>query len=151
MTWLGPFLLLVIFELIADLFAKQWSLTRQPVLFVLALVAYVTANSCWLFALRNGAGLARGAVLFGVGSGAVAVVLGVWWFHEKATSSRDSVLSLVSCRSVCCSVTSSSLPGSRLCSRNLTNLRDSCVWRVIMTRSLRVFVTEVWPRRSATP
>jgi len=78
--------LLIIFELIADIFAKEYSLRASPYLAFFALLAYVIANSFWLFALRNGAGLARGAIIFGVGQGIVAVLLGILWYKEQYSS-----------------------------------------------------------------
>jgi len=85
--------LLIIFELIADVFAKEYSLRASPHLAVFALLAYVIANSFWLFALRNGAGLARGAIIFGVGQGIIAVMLGILWYKE--TYSQTTTIGMI--------------------------------------------------------
>ena len=85
MKWILPLSLLIFFELVADILAKEWSLHRGYILAGGALVSYLIANSFWLFALKNGSGLARGAVIFSVASGIIAVVLGVVLFKEEVT------------------------------------------------------------------
>jgi hypothetical protein len=85
--------LLIIFELIADIFAKEYSLRGTYSFAIYALIAYVIANSFWLFALRDGVGLARGAIIFGVGQGVVAVALGILWYKE--TYSNTTMIGLV--------------------------------------------------------
>jgi drug/metabolite transporter (DMT)-like permease len=50
---------------------------------VLALSGYVLANIFWLISLRKGLGLARGAILFSVGSAIMAVLIGALKFQEK--------------------------------------------------------------------
>src|SRR5689334_17207720 len=56
MKWLLPIGLLITFEFLADIFAKQWSLDRKAYLAAIALLGYLVANSFWLFALKNGSG-----------------------------------------------------------------------------------------------
>ncbi|OHA17361.1 MAG: hypothetical protein A2830_01250 [Candidatus Taylorbacteria bacterium RIFCSPHIGHO2_01_FULL_44_110] len=85
MKWILPISLLIIFELIADILAKEWSLHKGYTLAGGALISYLIANSFWLFALKNGSGLARGAVIFSLASGIIAVVLGVVLFKEEVT------------------------------------------------------------------
>lgn len=82
MFWIIPLLLLVVFESLADYISKTWSLKGGVALAVLALVGYVVANAFWLWALKSGAGLARGAVLFSVLSAVLAVALGFIVFKE---------------------------------------------------------------------
>ena len=48
-----------------------------------ALVAYLLANTFWLFALKNGSGLAKGAVIFSVASAFLAVGLGLFLYKEE--------------------------------------------------------------------
>jgi drug/metabolite transporter (DMT)-like permease len=83
MKWIVPLSLLVLGELCADILAENWSITRTPYLAISALGAYLLANTFWLFALGNGSGLARGAVLFSVASGVIAVALGVVIYKEQ--------------------------------------------------------------------
>ncbi len=98
MHWIIPLSLLIVFELVADILAKQWSVKQGFLLAAGALAAYLIANSFWLFALRNGSGLARGAIMFSVASGVVATLLGVLLFKEHLTRTQfvGIVLGLVS-------------------------------------------------------
>jgi multidrug transporter EmrE-like cation transporter len=82
-TWFWFILVLVAFELLADLFAKQFGLTGKVLFGVLSILGYVLANLSWLFSLRSGAELSKGAILFSALSGIGAVLLGVLVYHEK--------------------------------------------------------------------
>jgi drug/metabolite transporter (DMT)-like permease len=93
MKWLLPIVCLIAFEFIADILAKQWSLDQKTVLAVGALAGYLVGNAFWLYALKNGAGLARGSVVFSVASGVIAVGLGVLLYKEHVT--RMQVLGLI--------------------------------------------------------
>ena len=93
MKWIFPIFLLIFFEFIADILAKQWSIHRGFMLATGALLSYLVANSFWLFALKNGSGLARGAVIFSVASGIIAVGLGLLVYKEEVT--RTQVIGLV--------------------------------------------------------
>lgn len=81
--WIIFVSLLIFFEGLADIFAKNWSLSRNWWLAVASLLLYLTANSFWLFALKNGAGLGRGAIVFSVSSAIIAVTLSVFIYHES--------------------------------------------------------------------
>ena len=84
MYWLIPLAFVVLFELVADILAKEWSLRTQVWwLGAAALVAYVVCNSFWLLALKNGSGLGRGAVVFSISSALLAVIIGLFWYGEK--------------------------------------------------------------------
>jgi multidrug transporter EmrE-like cation transporter len=83
--WLYFLLLLVAFELLADILAKQFSLNGRILFAVLALLGFLVANTAWLISLRTGAELSKGAVLFSVLSGIGAVMIGVLVYHEKTT------------------------------------------------------------------
>ncbi|MBI4136224.1 MAG: EamA family transporter [Candidatus Vogelbacteria bacterium] len=84
MIWVIPLLVLVLFELIADIFAKEWSLRNYPwLLAVAALLGYLLANTSWLFALRYGSGLARGAIVFSVASAILAILVGLLFYKEQ--------------------------------------------------------------------
>lgn len=83
--WLYFLLLLVAFELLADILAKQFSLNGRLLFAILALLGFLTANTAWLISLRTGAELGKGAVLFSVLSGIGAVMIGVLVYHEKTT------------------------------------------------------------------
>ncbi len=83
--WLYFLLLLVAFELLADILAKQFSLNGRILFALLALLGFLAANTAWLISLRTGAELGKGAVLFSVLSGTGAVIIGVLVYHEKTT------------------------------------------------------------------
>lgn len=85
LTWILPFSLLILFELVADIFAKQWSVSGRPHIWLVAIVAYCLANFFWLFALKNGVGLGRGAVMFSLVSEALAIIVGLYFFKEHIT------------------------------------------------------------------
>jgi drug/metabolite transporter (DMT)-like permease len=73
---------LIVFELIADIFAKEYSIHLNWKYGGMAILSYIIANSFWLFALKNGSGLARGAIIFGVSSAIIAAVIGMAVYKE---------------------------------------------------------------------
>lgn len=85
MKWLIPLGILIVFELIADILAKNWSVKGGWILATGALVAYLLGNTFWLFALKNGSGLAKGAVIFSIVSAIIAIGLGVLFYKESLT------------------------------------------------------------------
>lgn len=91
--WILPLFLLILFESLADIFAKNWSLHKTVWLALVSLFLYLVANAFWLFALKDGAGLGRGAVIFSVVSAIIAVVLGVIFYKEDV--SRLQMIGLV--------------------------------------------------------
>lgn len=82
-AWLWWLLVLVAFELLADIFARQFGTTGKVIFGVLSILGYVLANLAWLFSLRQGAQLSTGSVLFSALSGAGAVAIGLFVYHEK--------------------------------------------------------------------
>ncbi len=88
MNWLIPLAILIFFELVADVLAKIWSIKSIWWYGAGALLAYLLANTFWLFALKQGAGLGRGAVIFSVVSAVLAVLIGVWWYKEEVSMSQ---------------------------------------------------------------
>ena len=85
-TWFLFLLLLVAFELIADVLAKQFGVTGKFVFAVLSTLGYVVANTAWLISLRTGGELGRGAVIFSVLSGVGAVLIGLLVYQERVSS-----------------------------------------------------------------
>ena len=83
--WLYFLLILVAFELVADILAKQFAMSGKFIFAVLAIVGFVAANTAWLISLRTGAELGKGAVLFSVLSAIGAVIVAVLLYHEKVT------------------------------------------------------------------
>ncbi len=84
-TWLIPLAALIVFEFFADILAKNWSMKGGWLLAVLALLGYLLGNAFWLFALKNGSGLARGAIVFSLASAILALLLGLFLFKEEVT------------------------------------------------------------------
>jgi len=82
MHWIIGISILIFFEIIADVLAKNWSLKGHWLLAVGALSAYLLGNLFWLFALKNGAGLARGTIIFSIISALLTVSLGIFIYKE---------------------------------------------------------------------
>ena len=82
MIWIIPLSLLIFFEIVADIFAKEYSLKGHGYLWAGAIIAYIIANVFWLNSIKNGSGLARGAIIFGVASAIIALIIGVYFYHE---------------------------------------------------------------------
>jgi multidrug transporter EmrE-like cation transporter len=82
-TWVTFILILVLFEVIADVLAKQFALNGKLVIAVFSILGYVAANIAWLISLRSGGELSKGAVIFAALSGIAAVVIGLLVYREK--------------------------------------------------------------------
>lgn len=85
MGWVIPLLILVLLEASADILAKTWQIKSIWFWAAAALIAYLLANMFWLLSLKNGAGLAKGAVLFSIMSAILAVIIGVVFYKEQIT------------------------------------------------------------------
>ncbi|GHO54782.1 EamA family transporter [Ktedonobacter robiniae] len=81
--WLWFLLLLVAFELIADILAKQFALSGKYAFAVLSIIGFIAANTAWLISLRTGAELGKGAVLFSVLSAIGALIVAYVLYNEK--------------------------------------------------------------------
>ena len=88
MGWVFTLLLLILFEGIADVLAKEWALHGTALRWTGAIAGYVLANTFWLFALRNGSGLTRGAIIFSVASAILAVVIGLVLYREEISKTE---------------------------------------------------------------
>lgn len=82
MSWILPLILLITFEMIADVLAKTWSIKNIAWYAIASLISYVIANSFWLYALKNGSGLGRGAIIFSVATAIIAMILGFILYKE---------------------------------------------------------------------
>ena len=92
--WIIPLSLLIIFEGIADIFAKNWSIQKSTWIAITSLAFYLIANSFWLFALKNGAQLGRGAIIFSVASAIIAILLGILLYKEPVSKIQSAGLVL---------------------------------------------------------
>jgi glucose uptake protein GlcU len=88
MAWIFPLSLLIFFELVADVLSKEWSLHGSWLRWTGAILGYVVANLFWLFALKEGSGLAKGAVIFSVASAIIAVFIGEILYKENLTTTQ---------------------------------------------------------------
>lgn len=77
--------MLVLFELVADVFAKEYSLKNTWLLWSLAILSYVIANAFWLNAIKNGSGLGKGAIIFSLVSAVMATIIGILVYREVLT------------------------------------------------------------------
>lgn len=93
MGWVFPLLMLIVFEGVADILSKEWAVRGKFTWWLLAIGGYVVANTFWLFAIRNGSGLTRGAIIFSVGSAILAVAIGLLLYREEI--SRMQALGVV--------------------------------------------------------
>ena len=93
MPWVFPLIFLILFELVADVFSKEYALKGNWYFWAAAITGYILANVFWLWSIRTGSGLAREAVILAVGSAVVAVLIGIYFFHEHA--SRFQVLGMI--------------------------------------------------------
>lgn len=83
MPWIIPILFLILFEIIADVFAKEYALKGNWYFWISAILAYVIANAFWLWSIRSGSGLARGAIIFSVCSAILAIIIGLYFYGEE--------------------------------------------------------------------
>jgi drug/metabolite transporter (DMT)-like permease len=81
--WIIALGLLIAFEAIADILSKEYSLHGTFLYWALALSGYIIANIFWLESIRKGSGLARGAILFSIGSAIAAILIGAIKYQEK--------------------------------------------------------------------
>lgn len=80
--------IVVFIEFLSDIFAKEWSLKNKTLLVAIALAGYIVTNIFWLIALKNGAGLARGAVVFSAGSAVLGVLFGLLFYKEALNTTQ---------------------------------------------------------------
>jgi len=83
--WMLFIALLIVFEAFADILAKEWSLKGHAARWLAAIAAYIVANAFWLYSLKSGAGLSRGAIVFSVASAILAIGIGVVLYKEDVT------------------------------------------------------------------
>ena len=72
------------FEIVADIFSKEYALKGHWYFWLFAILGYIVANIFWLWSIRTGSGLARGATIFAVASAIIAVTIGIYFYGEKA-------------------------------------------------------------------
>jgi len=85
MTWQLFLILLIVFELLADIFAKSYSLSGRLYVASIALLLYVVANMSWLVSLKMNSNLTIGANVFSIVTGIVAAIIGMGLYGEVIT------------------------------------------------------------------
>ncbi len=87
-SWV-PFIIgLVIFETIADIWAKEFELTNSWIWYAWALMAYVLGNALWLFAMKKWVGLWRWTILFGVITTIVTLLIAYVYYREPVNTTN---------------------------------------------------------------
>jgi drug/metabolite transporter (DMT)-like permease len=85
MKWALPLSILILFEAVADVFAENWAIKGGLIVAIVAILSYCIGNIFWLFALRNGAGLGKGALIFSVVSAFFAILIGIFLYKEPVS------------------------------------------------------------------
>src|ERR1035437_3377127 len=83
MSWIPPFVFFISLTLIADVLSKQYSLAGKWYFWILAMLGYAVGNGFWLWSIRSGSGLARGAVIYCVVTAVFTAVVGLYFYHES--------------------------------------------------------------------
>jgi len=82
MIWILPLIALIGCEILADVLAEEYAVHGHW-FWIVSLLCYVIGNGFWLYAIRHGSGLARGADIFAVSTALSATFIGVYFFHES--------------------------------------------------------------------
>lgn len=91
-----PFLWwLIIFEILADIGAKEFELSNSRYRYAWALLCYVLGNALWLFAMKHGIWLGRWTILFGVLSTVSTLLIAYGWYKEPI--STINIIGIVVC------------------------------------------------------
>lgn len=88
-----PMVFLILFESVADIFAKKRAENQVFWYSVIAIWFYVICNTFRLFALKNWSWLGRWSVIFSVASAILA--LGIWFFMFKETFTPIQIIGLI--------------------------------------------------------
>ena len=85
MKWSVPFIFLMIFETLGNYFAGLFGTMQNIFIAIFSLVIYGVANYFWLQALKDGSGLAKGTVYFGVAVIIFTALIGFAFYEEGIT------------------------------------------------------------------
>ncbi len=96
--WIIFLILVIVFEMAADVMSKEWSLNGRSWFLIGGLIFYLASNLAWLFSLKYGSGLARGISIFSVISAILAIMIGIIFYKEQITRLQGAgmVLGLIS-------------------------------------------------------
>lgn len=83
MFWIIPFVFFIILTLFSDIFSKEYSLQGKWLFWILAMLGYAIGNAFWLWSIRTGSGLARGAVIYVVITAVFTSFVGLYFYNES--------------------------------------------------------------------
>ena len=84
-AWFALFLVFLLFEQAANVLGKQFAVSGRYRFAVFSLLSFIVCELPWIFSLRTGLELSKGAVLFSVVPAILAVLIGSLAYREKAT------------------------------------------------------------------
>jgi len=87
-AWFALFLVFLLFEQAANILGKQFALSGRYRFAVFSLLSFFACELPWIFSLRTGLELSKGAVLFSVVPAILTVLIGSLVYKEKATRSQ---------------------------------------------------------------
>ncbi len=87
-AWFALFLVFLVFEQAANVLGKHFALSGRYRFAVFSLLSFIACELPWIFSLRTGLELSKGAVLFSVVPAIFAVLIGSLVYKEKATRSQ---------------------------------------------------------------
>jgi len=82
MKWIIPFSLLMVFETLGNYFSGLFGSLQNFLLIPFVLAIYAIANYFWLLALKDGSGLSRGTIYFGVCVVILTALIGFAFYEE---------------------------------------------------------------------
>jgi drug/metabolite transporter (DMT)-like permease len=80
--WIAYLLAVVLFESIADVYSKEWSIHGGWVRWLAGMGGYVIATAFWLMILKNGYTISKGVVLFSVSTLIAGLIIGLIIYKE---------------------------------------------------------------------
>jgi glucose uptake protein GlcU len=83
MHWLIPLVIFITLTLVADIFSKEYSLSGHWYFWLLALLGYTIGNVFWLWSIRSGSGLAKGALIYLMANVVFVSVVGIYFYGEE--------------------------------------------------------------------
>jgi len=82
MFWPLSLVFFITLTLLSDVLAKEYSLAGRWYFWLFALLGYTIANVFWLWSIRSGSGLARGALIYLVANAVFVFIVGVYFYGE---------------------------------------------------------------------
>lgn len=79
---------LILFEIIADIFTKYFSISNKLYLAILAISCYVIANTSWIISMKYHSNLTLGANIFSISTGIIATIIGAGFFGETINTNQ---------------------------------------------------------------